>query len=148
MLFVFYVFFCTLFILLLNRYLLKKNYLVSVSGDTHQKFTSKIKIPLTGGILVFLGLLYNFDQYQLSYVLFYFLILLLGVFSDLKLIKSAKMRLIFQLFIVLIFVSHNDIIISDTRVDLLNNILSNQIFNYFFVSFCILIVINLSLIHI
>jgi|TARA_Y200000002_G_C22655897_1_gene653454 UDP-N-acetylmuramyl pentapeptide phosphotransferase/UDP-N-acetylglucosamine-1-phosphate transferase len=113
-----------------------------VSGDTHQKFTSKIKIPLTGGILVFLGLLYNFDQYQLSYVLFYFLILLLGVFSDLKLIKSAKMRLIFQLFIVLIFVSHNDIIISDTRVDLLNNILSNQIFNYFFVSFCILIVIN------
>ena len=142
MLFVFYVFFCTLFILLLNRYLLKKNYLVSVSGDTHQKFTSKIKIPLTGGILVFLGLLYNFDQYQLSYVLFYFLILLLGIFSDLKLIKSAKMRLIFQLFIVFIFVSHNDIIISDTRVDLLNNILSNQIFNYFFVSFCILIVIN------
>ena len=52
------------------------------------------------------------------------------------------MRLIFQLFIVFIFVSHNDIIISDTRVDLLNNILSNQIFNYFFVSFCILIVIN------
>ena len=142
MLFVFHIFFCTLFILLLNRYLLKKNYLVSVSGDTHQKFTSKTKITLTGGILIFFGLLYNLNQYQLSYVLFYFLILLLGIFSDLKLLKSAKIRLILQLFIVFVFVSHNDIIISDTRVDLLNDILSNQIFNYFFVCFCILIVIN------
>ena len=31
----------------------KKNFLINETGDLHQKFASKHKIPLTGGILIF-----------------------------------------------------------------------------------------------
>ena len=133
---------CSLIIFYSNKYLLKKNYLISETGDSHKKFTSKIKIPLTGGILIFLGLIYDFNQYQFSFFLFFFLILLLGIFSDLKLIMSAKIRLIFQLIIVMTCIIYNDIRIIDTRIDLLDLILINPIINYFFVCFCVLIVIN------
>lgn len=142
MLFYLHFFICSLIIFYLNKYLSKKNYLISETGDTHQKFASKIKTPLTGGILIFLGLIYNLNQYQFSFYLFFLLILLLGIISDLKLIKSAKMRLIFQLIIVMTCIIYNDIRITDTRIDLLDLILTNPILNYFFVCFCVLIVIN------
>ena len=33
----------------------KKNFLLSFTGDKHQKFTSNLKIPLTGGVVLFLS---------------------------------------------------------------------------------------------
>ena len=110
--------------------------------DRHQKFASLSKIPLTGGIFLFLSLLYYFNQNILSLILFSFFILTLGIFSDLKYIRSASIRFIFQISIVTCFVIHNDLQILNTKIYLLDQILSNHIFNYIFVSFCILIVIN------
>ena len=51
--FIFYsilLFFCLFF---LNKFLLDKYILLSETGDNHQKYASKNKVPLTGGILVF-----------------------------------------------------------------------------------------------
>ena len=76
------------------------------------------------------------------FLFFSLLILTLGIISDLKLMKSAKKRLIFQFIIVLIFVISNDIQIVNTRVDLLEKLISNNYINYIFVCFCVLIVIN------
>ena len=56
--------------------------------------------------------------------------------------KSAKKRLIFQFIIVLIFIISNDIQIINTRVNLLEKLISNNYINYIFVCFCVLIVIN------
>lgn len=127
---------------LLNHFLIKKNILISETGDIHQKFASKSKVPLTGGILFFLSILFFFNLGILSFILFSFIILVLGIFSDLKFIKSAKLRLLFQVIIVLTFIIFNDLRIIDTRVNLIDNLLNTQIINYLFVCFCILILMN------
>jgi UDP-N-acetylmuramyl pentapeptide phosphotransferase/UDP-N-acetylglucosamine-1-phosphate transferase len=142
MIFIFYLFFLFFFIFLLNKVLINKNLLISETGDRHQKFASISKIPLTGGLLIFFGLLYFLNQNILSFIFFSFLILILGICSDLKLIESASKRFLFQISLVSFFIIFNDIQILDTRIDLLDKILSISFINYFFISFCILIVIN------
>jgi UDP-N-acetylmuramyl pentapeptide phosphotransferase/UDP-N-acetylglucosamine-1-phosphate transferase len=137
-----YLFSLLFLILLINKFLLTKNLLISETGDRHQKFASSSKIPLTGGIFIFLGYLYFINDEILSFILFSFTILILGIFSDLKLIKSASIRFLLQISIVLIFVVFNDIKILDTRIFVLDSFLKNHIVNYFFISFCILVVIN------
>lgn len=142
MLFLFYILFCTILILQLNKYLLKKNILINDSGDVHQKFTSKLKTSLTGGLFILVSLLIEHQYFQLLYSCAIFFIFILGIFSDLKLIKSAKSRLVFQFLIVFIFCYYSELSLNDTRVYYLDYFLSNQLINYFFISFCILIVIN------
>ncbi len=140
--FIFYsilLFFCLFF---LNKFLLNKDILLSETGDNHQKYASKNKVPLTGGILVFFSFLFFLEENNFNLILFFLLILILGILSDLKLIKSASKRLLYQAIIVIFFVILQDITIENTRVNLLDNFLDFQVFNYLFVCFCILIVMN------
>ena len=98
-----YLFALTIFIILLNKFLTKKNFLLSETGDVHQKFASVTKVPLTGGVFIFLGLFYFINYNIYSFILFSCAVLILGIFSDLKLIKSASIRFLFQILIVLSF---------------------------------------------
>ena len=128
--------------LYLNKIFKKKNFLISDTGDFHQRFTSQKKIPLTGGIFLLISSIYYYD-YKLS--LFYFFgtsIFLLGFVSDLKILKSAKLRFLIQVLLVYLFVYLLDIKILDTRIFFLDILLQNLILNYLFVCFCILILIN------
>ena len=140
--FLLYLTLLTILLLSINNFLIKKNFLISETGDRHQKFASKKKIPLTGGIFIFLSFLFFINDQILSFIFFSFLILLLGIFSDLKHIKSASSRLIIQVLIILSFVIFNDLQLVNTKIYLLDRLLSNEIFNYLFISFCILIVVN------
>ena len=140
--FLLYLFLLTFLLLLINRIFLRNDILISETGDRHQKFASKQKVPLTGGIFLFLSFLFFINDQILSFILFSFLILLLGIFSDLKQIKSALTRLIVQISLVLSFVVFNDLQLLYTKIYLLDKLLSYEVFNYLFVSFCILIVIN------
>ncbi len=140
--YLFYLFLLTILIIFLNKYLINLNFLVSQTGDRHQKFASNKIVPLTGGIFLFLSFLYFINYEILSFILFSFLIFILGIFSDLKDIKSAFGRFLIQISIVLTFVIFNDLQLFNTKINLLDELLSNILFNYFFVTFCILIVIN------
>ena len=142
MFFFIYLFLLLISTIIINNQLIKKNILINFTGDKHPKFASKLKIPLTGGIFLFFGILFFLHNNHLSLILFTFLILILGIFSDLKLIHSAILRLLFQITFILCFTIFNDIQITNTRILLLDEILKNDILNYVFVSFCILIVIN------
>ena len=75
-------------------------------------------------------------------MIFSFIIFILGIFSDLKLIKSAKKKLLLQIFLILSYTVFNDVQINDTRLTFLDNILHNNYINYLFVTFCILIIVN------
>ena len=138
----FYLLVLTICILFINKFLLKKKILISETGDIHQKFASKSMVPLTGGLFIFLGYFYFFNEKIFSFILFSFTILILGIFSDIKFIKSANKRLILQILLILSYTIFNDVQINDTRVTFLDNILQNNYINYFFVTFCVLIVIN------
>ena len=140
--YLYFLFLLTIFIIFLNKYLINLSFLVSETGDRHQKFASNKIVPLTGGVFLFLSFLYFINYEVLSFILFSFLIFILGIFSDLKDIKSAFVRFIIQISIVLTFVVFNDLQLFNTKIYLLDKLLSNSSFNYIFVSFCILIVIN------
>ena len=142
MMITFYLIALTILISFFNRFCMKNNYLVSETGDGHQKFASKTKTPLTGGIFIYLSILFFFDQLNILLLIFSLIILMLGIISDLKLIKSANKRLFFQILIVIGFIIASDTQITDTRIDFLDDILSIKYFNYLFVIFCILILIN------
>ena len=56
---------------------------------------------------------------------------LIGFYADLKILKSAKLRLLFQSLILLLFLSLNQSITIDLRIDLLNKITCKIIFLIF-----------------
>ena len=138
----FYLLGLTIFVLFINKFLLHKKILISETGDIHQKFASKSKVPLTGGLFMFLGFFFFSDERIFSLLLFSFIIFILGVFSDLKIIKSARIKFLLQILLILSYTIFNDVTVNDTRVNFIDNILQNNYINYLFVSFCILIIIN------
>ena len=60
--FILYLFLILIFLYFINVIFLKYNFLVSETGDSHQRFASKNKIPLSGGIFLFLSFLYMIDD--------------------------------------------------------------------------------------
>ena len=137
-----YLSFLILFIIFINKLFTKNFFLISTKGDKHQRFASSDKIPLSGGIFIYLALVFFYNNDLNIFFFSAFLILILGFFSDLKLIKSAILRFIIQISIVTFFVIFNELKIIDTRIILLDGLLENRLFNYLFVAFCILILIN------
>ena len=96
--------FSVILIISINSFIIKKNILPSFSGDNHQKLASIKSIPLSGGIFLFSIFCLIFYKTFLIFYFFLSLIFLIGLFSDTKIIKSAKIRLFLQSAIILIFV--------------------------------------------
>ena len=138
-----YLFFLIPLIILITNFIFKKKlFLCSYTGNNHQKFANIENIPLTGGIFFYLFILLFFFDELFSYHIFLFLIFLIGIFSDLNSIKSANKRFLLQAFTVLICVVFNQMSIQNTGIDLLDKILFYKVFNYIFLTFCILVIIN------
>ena len=132
----------TILLLLISIKIKKTKYLKNYSGDDHQKFTTNKNIPLTGGffiIIVFLLALFEENNFFLISII---LIFSLGLFSDLNKIISPNKRLLLQVIIVLFLIIFTNLEINSTRVIILDKFLENNIINVFFVSFCVLVLIN------
>ena len=124
------------------NYIFKKiNFIPNYTGEKHQLFTSQKVTQLTGGIYVFLIIVYIFS-FNLEFLIFSFLILLIGLLSDKNYLKSPKKRIFIQFLLVLSFVFFLDLSISSTRIELIDKLLNYKIFSYLFISFCILVLIN------
>ena len=137
-----YIFLLPIIIYLINSLLKKKSLLMNYSGEIHQKFTTKENIPLSGGILILSSFYLYFYDYSAVFNLHLFLIFILGLSADLKIIKSAQKRFIFQIIILYLFIDFIDMSIFDTRILYLDKLLIDPIFNNLFVLFCVLIVVN------
>ena len=137
-----YIFLLPIIIYLINSLLKKKSLLMNYSGEIHQKFTIKENIPLSGGILILSSFYLYFYDYSDVFNLHLFLIFILGLSADLKIIKSAQKRFIFQIIILYLFIDFMDMSIIDTRILYLDKLLIDPIFNNLFVLFCVLIVVN------
>ena len=135
----FLVFIFTIVILrLVKKFLIFHNF----TGEKHQIFLNSKKIPLVGGIILCFALLICFETKYLYVYLFLISIFLLGLFSDLKKISSPILRFILQFSIVLFFVNLMDLKINPLSFYFLDIFLNNSNFNFFFTSFCILIILN------
>jgi UDP-N-acetylmuramyl pentapeptide phosphotransferase/UDP-N-acetylglucosamine-1-phosphate transferase len=135
------IFFAPVFLYFINKYLRNKSFLLNFSGDKHQNFTLEKKIPLSGGIFLFTYFIIFFNQ-QIYLSTFVFAIFVLGLFSDLKIFNSAKFRFFLQIVILLLFIYLVDLTLQNTKVIIIDQILKYKMYNYLFVLFCILILIN------
>ena len=132
----------TILLLLVSIKIKQTKYLKNYSGDDHQKFTTNKNIPLTGGFfIIIVSLLVLFEENNF-FLISIILIFSLGLFSDLNKIKSPNKRLLLQVMIVLFLIIFTNLEIISTRVIILDKFLENNIFNFFFVSFCVLVLIN------
>ncbi len=129
-----------LVIFLICRFIFKN--LKSKFYKKHQKFAGRESIPLIGGLVIFIFIILNFENFDKYILLFSFVILCLGISSDCDLLNSPKIRLILQSSIIIIFVDILNLNILDLRNDFLNNLISNYYLKIFFISFCLLVLIN------
>ncbi len=132
-------------ILILFSYLVtsicsKNKLLLSFTGDKHQKFTSNLNIPLTGGVILFCSFI--FLEININIKILSLLFFLLGFISDLKILSSANIRFFIQIILILFCILLLDFEIKNTRIQILDSFLDNSIFNIFFVSFCVVIIVN------
>ena len=128
---------------LLRNFLLKKKLLINLSGDLHQKFTKQKKVPLIGGTLIFISFSYlNLFYLDFKFYFFFLLTFVLGLASDLKIFKSAFLKLLVQTFIIFFMVIYTDLQLSNIGINFIDYLNQDTYFNYLFVSFCIIIIIN------
>ena len=73
---------------------------------------------------------------------FLFIIFVIGLFSDLKKINSVYLRFFFQIFSIICFVNLLDIEINNTKILIIDSLLKYHLFNVFFVTFCLTVLIN------
>ena len=88
MIFYTYLIFIIFLILFINNLLIKKQVLLNLTGESHQSFTSKKKVPLTGGIFLILSFLLLFHEVSIINKLIILVFYLIGFFSDIKFLKS------------------------------------------------------------
>jgi UDP-N-acetylmuramyl pentapeptide phosphotransferase/UDP-N-acetylglucosamine-1-phosphate transferase len=130
------------FSFLLSVYFFKKKRLLNFSGNNHQKFTSSLQIPLIGGLIVLFAVIFFIPFFNIVTKTTFLLILLVGLFSDLKYLNSPRARLFFQFIIVLPFLIIENLQLVNTNIFFLDLLLQNYYFSILFTLFCFLIIIN------
>ncbi len=127
--------------LIVNYVLTKYNFLIDKKFFPHKSFVSKNSVPISGGLIFVLStlLLLRFEN-NFSYIMF--LIFFVGILSDLNKVKSPHKRFFLQITVILILVFLSKTFISSIRIPLFDQLLSYTLFKYFFVIFCLLILIN------
>ena len=122
----------------------KYNFLLDKKSEKHKKYLSNHKSHLIGGFLLFLSLFYFFLFIEIDFFLlsFLFIIFVIGLFSDLKKINSVYLRFFFQIFSIICFVNLLDIEINNTKILIIDSLLKYHLFNVFFVTFCLTVLIN------
>lgn len=132
-----------LFFLYFNNFLIKNNLLLSQTGELHQKFAEKKSIPLSlGFIFLIISVIVLFNVEKSITLVFILLLFILGLLSDIKIIKSPVFRLVFQIILVVILSIFLDLNISKIYISKFDQLLKNNIINIIFTSFCILILIS------
>ncbi len=137
-----YVFLITMVII--NEIIIKNKFLSdNIKFSKHKLLVSSINTPTSGGLfLIFFFLIF---QTQLGLVNMFYLILifLVGLSSDRIRNFSPLIRLLFQIFITLLFVVNTQALIIDVRIDFFNQLLNQNIYlPIIFTVFCFIVLMN------
>ena len=134
-----------LFIITISNFVFKKfNILIDQTNiSTHKSFINGHKTaPLLGGFVFFLILVFFLPENYQYFTILIFFIFLTGLLSDLDILHSPFLRIIFQIIIIVVYLFLFDNFVSSIRVDFFDNLLNIFFIKLFFTSFCILVLIN------
>ena len=110
----FYLLTIPLLTIFINFIFNKKNFLQSLTGDKHQLFIEKNNIPLSGGVILFIfSVIFFIQKIEFFY---FFVVFLIGILSDIKILKSAKVRFLLQGITIFFLVIYCEIYTSDPSV--------------------------------
>ena len=124
----------------LNYFFRRYNILIDKKTLPHKSFVSNKNVPVIGGfIIVFYLLIFN---HSYKFIFFSLLLFLIGILSDLFILKKPSKKFILQFFIVLFFLVFYDLKILSTKVFFLDYFIENKIFSTLFTLFCLLVLIN------
>ena len=118
--------------LIINYILLKYNVLIDQKFFPHKSFVSKNSVPITGGLIFILSTLL-FIRFETNFIYIIYLIFIVGVLSDLNILKSPYKRFILQVSIILALIFFSQNFISSIRIPVLDQLLTYTFFKYFFV---------------
>lgn len=139
-----YIFFLLIFFII--TLLIFKKYKVlqeDTSYSTHKKIGKNNKSPiLIGGFFLTVSLLLFLPKYLIFFKIAAISIFLLGVFSDKNIITSPKLRLFFQIIIILFLVHFDSLRIDGINIPFIDKILIIEPLNYFFTILCFAVLIN------
>lgn len=130
---------------ILSLIVCKKFYiLIDNKIEKHKKYSAKNNSHLLGGILIILFLSYYYFFVIQKPLLYFFLlsIFFVGLMADTRSINSVSHRFLLQLIFVICFVNLLGIEINFTKIKFIDELLENNLVNIFFVSFCLLVLIN------
>ena len=134
-----------LFIITISNFVFKKfNILIDQTNiSTHKSFINGHKTtPLLGGFVFFLILVFFLPENYQYFTILIFFIFLTGLLSDLDILHSPFLRIIFQMIIIVAYLFLFDNFVSSIRIDFFDNLLNIFFIKLFFTSFCILVLIN------
>ncbi len=133
-----------IFYFLLNKILVQQSiFLDPTKNLNHKTFLNKgNKVPFSGGILVLLSCLILLSSEYNILKIFLFLIATIGLLSDLEILKSPAKRIIFQVFVIGIFLLSSGILIETIRIKFFDDLLEIYYFKLIFTIFCLLILLN------
>ena len=134
-----------LFIITISNFVFKKfNILIDRTNiSNHKSFINGHKTtPLLGGVVFFLILVFFLPKNYQYFTILIFFIFLTGLLSDLDILHSPLLRVIFQTIVIVVYLFLFDNFIPSTRVDFFDNLLNIFFIKLFFTLFCILVLIN------
>ena len=135
------IFICLAF---LNYILKYKRILLDNPEHSNHKLKVSLGTPLSGGLLIFIILIYIFfsGYTSLDFLFLSLLILILGIIADVKKNFSIKIRFILQLIILTLFIIINDLNIPTLGSETLDKIFLNSYLNKLFILFCLITLLN------
>ena len=132
-------------LLVINNTLIKYSFCLdnAVQNEKHKILLSlENKVPLSGFFFFVPIIFLLFFKSNQIVVLITITLFTLGFLSDIKIFSSPRLRLLFQFFIILIFVYLADTIVIDTRISTVNSLMTNNIFRILLITFFLLVLIN------
>jgi len=143
--YIFISFLIILYLLCINFFFKKFNFCLDIETEAEKHkilLRKENSVPLSGTFYflpIILILFYNLD---ISVLICISSLFFLGLFSDLKILTSYKLRLIFQFFFIsLLFFLTKDLKI-DTRISFLNNLMNYEILRILICTFFFMVLIN------
>ena len=126
-----------------NFIILRKKFLIDIKNTSfHKQLISKDLVPISGGVIILINsLLFNFFDSFANQILIS-IIFLIGLLADTQKINSPLKRLIYQSFVILIFVFINELFLRSIRINFFDFYLNYNLISIIFTSFCFLILIN------
>ena len=129
-------------ILLFNYIFKKKQLFVDKKFSPHKSFTTNEFLPISGGLVFFLGCLFflYFDNNLIKFLIL--LMFVIGFLSDKNYLPSPTKRLFLQFITVFFFIFVSQNFVNSLRLSSIDILLGNIYFKYFITIFCFMVLIN------